>query len=90
MRCASATASLAISLMLGTSGFAEDTSEVLQGASHQARRDIEHGPQSVEGDCDCRSIYVQAMLEGLGYTTRFATVRQPGTPQLSHVFCFLT
>jgi len=67
-------------------GFGDDVSEVLQGAPYQAATERLRGPQAVEGDCDCRSVYVQSLLESLGYSTRFAIIRGPGRDDFSHVY----
>jgi hypothetical protein len=61
-------------------------SEVLQGAPYQVRKELEQGSAAVEGDCDCRSIYVQSALESLGYPTRFAIVKGPSRQNYGHVF----
>lgn len=63
-----------------------DVSEILQGASYQVKKELAHGSESVEGDCDCRSIYVQSALESLGYPTRFAIVKGPARQNYGHVY----
>jgi hypothetical protein len=72
--------------MARRAGLEADTSEILQGAPYQVERELRHGIQSVEGDCDCRAILYQSMLESLGYPTRFALVRGPGRADFSHVY----
>ena len=67
-------------------GYPADTSEVLQGARSQIVTAENLGPQAAEGDCDCRCVLAQSMLESLGYPTRFAIVKGPGRGDYSHVY----
>ncbi len=72
--------------ILKSRGISEDTSELLQGAPYQLQKAATLGLESVEGDCDDRSILTQSLLESLGYETRFVLVRGPGRPDYSHVY----
>jgi hypothetical protein len=65
-----------------------DTSEILQGAPHQLA--LERAGLPVEGDCDCRCVLAQSMLEALGYRTAFVLVRGRGRDDYSHVYSEVT
>jgi len=67
-------------------GLDPDTSEILQGAPYQIEIADRYGPSSVVGDCDCRSILLQSLLESLGYRTSFVLVKGPGRQDYSHVY----
>lgn len=65
-------------------GFGEETSEVLQGAPGQLA--LAEIGLPVEGDCDCRTILLGAMLASLGYETALVVVRGEGREDYSHVY----
>lgn len=67
-----------------------DTSEILQGAPWQLEVEAREGAHAVEGDCDCRCVLLQSLLESLGYPTAFVLVRGPGRPDYSHVYTQVT
>lgn len=67
-------------------GYGEDVSEVLHGAPYQVGLELREGASAVHGDCDCRAILFQSLVEALGYKTRFVFVRGPGRSDVSHVY----
>lgn len=64
----------------------DEYSEVIQGAPFQVEKEMAHGARSVEGDCDCRSVLFQSMVESMGYPTRMVLVRGPSRDTYSHVY----